>query len=275
MKNHIRVVFAALLAAILCGVAWQVLPPRDPLFHGKPESFWITNIVYGGPDEQTKQWQEFGPDGVWVLIRWLNRANHPLERAYRKTYRQLSPRLPGGLLRLLPAPRMDSGRLTRVVVVELLSKLGRVAKIATPAVAGALQDEDPTIRMGAINFFTWPEDDNCLLNRLEPNEKRKLLPAFIQDLQDSGNWGVRNNAALALRYYSEQRETITPQLRKALKDPAPQVRLMAAEALNRVTPATITNAKGVPTVIEILKNPDAQIAVRAAYKDGFHKKISF
>jgi hypothetical protein len=264
MKNLTRIVCAALLVAILCTVAWLVLPPRDPLFHGKPESAWITNIVYNGPDEQTRLWQEFGPDGVQVLIRGLNRANHPLARAYRKTYVRICLRLPGGLRRFLPAPRMDSGRVTRMCVVDLISRLGRVAENATPAMAKTLQDEAPSVRQLAMNYFTDTEDEHCRLNRLDMNEKKKLLPNFIRDLQDSSNSGLRNNAALALRYYPEQRKTITPVLQKALKDPAPQVRLLAAEALNRIAPDTIVSAKAVPVVIEVLKNPDDQVAYRAA-----------
>jgi HEAT repeat protein len=264
MKNLTRMVLAALFVAILCTVAWLALPQRDPVFHGKPESAWITNIVYNGPDEQTKQWQEFGPDGVQVLIRGLNKAKHPLERAYRITYSKLSSKLPGGLLRLLPNPRADSGRATRMSVVELIAKLGKVADIATPAMARTLEDDEASIGQLAINYFTDTEDEHCRLNRLDKNEKRKLLPSFIRDVQDSGNWGLRNNAALALRFYPEQREAITPVLEKALKDTAPQVRLLAADALNRIAPDTIVSAKAVPAVIEILKNPDDQIAYRAA-----------
>jgi HEAT repeat protein len=264
MKKLTRIAFAVVLLAILCIVAWLFLPARDPLFQGKPESAWITNIVYNGSDEQTKQWQDFGTEGVRVLVRGLNKARHPLERSYRNTYRKLSSKLPGGLLRLLPDPRADSGRATRMSVVELVAKLGIVADIATPAMARTLEDDEPSIRQLAINYFTDTEDEHCRLNRLEKNEKKKLLPSFIRDAQDSGNWGLRNNAVMALRYYPEQREAVTPVLQNALNDKQPQVRLVAADALNHVAPDTIMSAKAVPAIIEDLKNPDDQIAYRAA-----------
>jgi hypothetical protein len=104
MKPRRRALLLALLLIVAGGLAWWLWPEPDPLFHGKPESAWIKSIEYNGSDEQTKQWREFGPEGVRVLIRGLEKADRPWERLYRKTYRQLAPRLPFGLARLLPAP---------------------------------------------------------------------------------------------------------------------------------------------------------------------------
>ena len=56
---------------------------HDPLFRGKPESEWIKNLKYAD-DEQVKEWQAYGEEGVQVLIRGLNKANCPGERAYRR-----------------------------------------------------------------------------------------------------------------------------------------------------------------------------------------------
>ena len=51
---------------------------------------------------------------------------------------------------------------------------------------------------------------------------------------------------------------------KALQDPAPQVRLLAAEALNCVAPDAAEKAGAISVVIEVLKDPDDQVAYRAA-----------
>jgi len=125
MKKSRRIGFAVLLVAILGAVVWSVLPRRDPVFHGKSENSWIKEIEYNGPDEQTRIWREFGPEGIRVLVRGLEAANHPVERTYRKVYRQMWRVLPGRLMGLLPAPRMDSGRSTRMRVVALLSRLAK------------------------------------------------------------------------------------------------------------------------------------------------------
>jgi HEAT repeat protein len=259
-----------LLVVLFCGLIWLFVCPRDPLFHGKPESVWIRGIDYGvslstaDDQAQIKQWVDFGPEGVRVLARALDKADHPIQRRYRQTYRQLSTRLPGALMRLLPAPPQDSTHGTRMCVISLLSRMGKDAMAATPTVSRALKDESPSVRQTAISFFTSPENENSLLNQMDKKEKRKLLPDFTHALEDNSNWGLRNNAALALRYYSEQRQIVAPVLVKALQDPVPLVRVVAAEALNRVDPDAAEKAGAIAVVIEVLKDPDDQVAYRAA-----------
>jgi len=264
MQPRRRMVLVTLLLAVAGGLVWRLWPEPDPIFHGKPESAWIKGIEYNGSDEQTKQWREFGPEGVRVLIRGLKKADRPWERFYRGAYQRLAPRLPFGLARLLPAPQDDSGRATRMCVISLLSRLGKDAMAAAPAVARALDDEAAAVRQIAIGFFNDTEDDNCLLNKLDPKLKQRLLPAFIRAMQDTGDWGLRNNAALALRYYPEQAQVVVPVLVKGLQDPIPAVRLLAAVALNRVDPDAATKAGAVLVVTSVLKDPDDQVAHRAA-----------
>lgn len=260
-----RITVAGLLILTLIGLVWVWLPRSAPdrLFRGKPESDWIAHLSYWD-DEQVKQWRGFGPEGVRVLIRGLDKANRLLERTYRKTYRAIASKLPFGLAHLLPVP-VDSTRKTRMDVVALLSSLGNDARIAVPAMGRALKDEDPDVRAWAISFFTSTEDEHALLNQLDKRQKRKLLPSLIEALQDNTpSWSVRNNAALALRYYPEEARAVAPALAKALQDPIPQVRLLAAAALLRVDAEVARKTGAVRVVINILKDPDAQVASRAA-----------
>ena len=128
-------------------------------------------------------------------------------------------------------------------VVDLLSRLSKDAKLATPAMSRALNDEDHSVRQIAITFFTWGEDEHCLLNQMEAGAKRDLLPAFIRAMQDA-NPGVRNNAAIALRYYPEEARTVVPVLVKALEDPVPKVRQLAGDALKRIDPTAAAKPDG-------------------------------
>ncbi len=259
-----------LLVILVGGLIWLFAYPRDPLFHGKPESVWIKGIAYGMSlseaenQAQIKQWVDFGPEGVRVLARGVEKADHPIQRRYRRIYRQLSAGLPGALLRLLPAPGplLTGGPPSNVI--DLLWRMGKDAKLATPAVARALKYEDNGVRQVAIIFFTSPENEDALLNQMDNKAKGKLLPDFIRAVEDNSNSGLRNNAALALRYYPEQRQIVVPVLVKALQDPVPQVPLVASEALNRVDPDTAEKAGAIFVVIEVLKNPDDQVAYRAA-----------
>jgi hypothetical protein len=222
------------LGLLLAGgsIVWLVVRPRDPLFHGKPESYWIEHLSYRD-EEQVKQWREFGSDGVDVLVRALYGASRPTDRVYRSVYRNMARILPRGVMRLLPAPRTDLTRSTRMNVIDLLSRLSKDAKQATPVMARALRDEDHSVRQIAITFFTSGEDENCLLNQMEPGAKRDVLPEFIRAMQDP-NEGLRNNAAIALRYYPEEAKVVVPILTKALQDPAPKVRQLAADALKKI-----------------------------------------
>ena len=265
MTSKRRLLLIALFAVVLGGLAWLLMPEPDPLFHGKPESVWIKSIVYNGDENQTRQWREFGPEGVRVLARAVDKADHPIQRVYRKVYRRFAAMLPGFLVRLLPDPRpvLRSGPPTSVIL--LLSRLGKNAQLAAPAVARALRSEDRGVRQSAISFFTWGEDENALLNHMEQKEKRRLLPDFIRAVETKiDDWGLRNNAALALKYYPEEAKIVTPVLIKALQDSSPWVRQCAAESLNRIAPELVTKAGVVPIVIRVLKDPDDQIAWRAA-----------
>jgi len=272
-----RIVLFTIFVALLAGLVWLLWPPPDPLFHGKPESEWIKGIANGlslsESENQEQRWRDFGPDGVLVLARALDRSDRPLERTYRRVYRRLSAVLPGFLVRLLPAPRPIVTAGPPSIVINLLSRLGRDAKPAAPAVARVLKSDDAGVRQIAISFFTSLENEDALLNQLPERQKRKLLPEFIRAVEDKGNnWGLRNNAALALRYYSEQRDVVAPVLVQALQDSSPWVRQCAAESLNRVAPDVIGRARVVPTVIGVLKDPNDQIAWRAASLLGEMRK---
>lgn len=240
-----------------------MLRPRDPMFRGEPESYWIKHLSYGD-EEQVKEWRAYGPAGVRLLIGALRRADHPSARFYRRAYRQLARVLPGVLLRALPQPHTDSTRSTRMRITYLLCRLGNDATAATPEMARALHDEDASVRGIAITFFTDGEDQNAPLNHMDKKIKAGLLPDFLRALQDNGNWGLRNNAAVALGYYPEEKQVVVPALAKVLKDPKLSVRQSAAESLYRVAPDQVIGAGVIPVVIGIMKNPDNQIAFRAA-----------
>lgn len=248
-------------AVVLWLVAGHVFPANnDRIFRGRPETVWIKELKYSD-DEQVNQWRAYGEVGVQVLIRGLERANHPGERAYRK----LSRKLPGLVRGWLPSPKDDSTRSTRMCLVSLLSSLGNDAKSATPIMIQTVSsDEDDSVRQSAINFFTTSEDERCLLNQLPATEKNRLLPGLMRDLQNTQNWGLRNNAANALRWFPEQRAILAPVLVSTLQDPQVQVRLLAASALNRVDPDTAKRAGAASVVIAITKDPDDQVASRAA-----------
>jgi len=129
--------------------------------------------------------------------------------------------------------------------------------------ARLLHDEDESVSQIAMGFFNSSEDEHALLNRLEPREKRRLLPEFLR-LSQARNWGTRNNAFIALRYYREQAPEVVPALIPALRDPIAQVRLLAADTLRRLDPAAAKKYGAISVLIPIMQDPDGQVAYRAA-----------
>jgi hypothetical protein len=249
---------AAVLALAL-GLGHFALSNPTRLFRGKPESEWIRKLKYWD-DPQVAEWRGYGEEGVQVLIRGLKNANRPGERAYRR----LNRALPAFLRQWLPSPKPDSTRSTRMCLVSLLASLAKDARSATPVMIWTVtNDEDDSVRQGALNYFNSTEDENCLLNQLPPAQKQALLPALLSAMQNPANWGLRNNAAISLRWFPEKRDVVAPVLVKALQDPQPQVRLLAAEALNRVAPDVAAKAGTTAVLVVIAKHPDDQIAHRA------------
>jgi len=251
---------ATLLAAVLAALGWFLLPAGDPIFHGKRESEWLTNIVYGESKARIQQWRDFGPEGLRVLERGLEPGRG---YRYRQFYRRYAYKLPRFMLNLLPSPATDKSYSTRMCVISLLSEMDTNAWPAWRAAARALEDEQDGVRQSAISFFTQREDDSALLNRMPPRDKKSLLPRFLRGLEDPSNWGLRNNAAIALRYYPEERQVVAPALAKALADAQPQVRLIAADSLNRIDPIAASRAGVVKVLAAIVVHPDDQIAGRA------------
>ena len=138
-KSGWRLIAVLGLGIILIGcLALVALAPRELFFHGKPESQWITNIVYGMSlsedqnKEQVQRWRDFGPEGLRVLERGLA-PNRGL--TYQKLYGRLASILPGPTLRLLPAPPPKTVGGTRHIVMDLLCRMGKDAYPAWPAVA--------------------------------------------------------------------------------------------------------------------------------------------
>src|SRR5262245_11453802 len=170
---------ATLAAGLLAAVVWLLMQDRDGMFHGKRESEWITNIVYGmqlSEDQskaQVQQWRDFGEEGLRILERGLDRSRG---YRYRKFHRRYALKLPGFVRGGLPPPAMDASFGTRMCVLSLLCRMEKDAWPAWRAAARALEDENDFVRQWAINFFTGHEDESSFLNHMPAPDKKGVLP---------------------------------------------------------------------------------------------------
>jgi HEAT repeat protein len=95
-------------------------------------------------------------------------------------------------------------------------------------------------------------------------DKKTLLPLFLRALETARSCGPRNNAALALRYYGDEKALVIPALTSALSDTEPYVRLTAAESLNHVDAEAASRAGVVKVLGVLVTDADDQIGGRAA-----------
>ncbi len=268
-KRSLIWIVAILVALIITAISWINVPPPDLVFRGQLESVWIANLRYSD-EKQLKEWRTYGPEGVRVLIRGMENAQRPWERKYRETYRKI----PSKLQRLFPNPRQDSTRSPRTRMVALISRLDKDADAATPVMVQALGDENDSVRQLTINFFThvtYGVEKKARLDRIDKAIKKEILPRFIAGLQDS-NYGLRNNALIALRYYPEEKSAVTAAVIPLLKDPEAMVRIRAVETLHLVNPEATVAAGAVTEALKILNHPDDQIAHQGARTLGEMQK---
>lgn len=253
----IFVVLAVGFVALAFWFSGARLSSEDRMFRGKLESEWIKELKYND-DEQAKEWKAFGEEGISVLLRGLELAQPPGERAYRGLYRKVPMRVRGWL----PNPKQDETRGTRHCIVDRLIDVGQESPRVVPVmIRTVLKDENESIRQSAIAYFITSNDDQMLGNRLSPEQKLALLPGLLRavEKEESG----AHNAVILLRFYGEQAEVVAPVLVKALKDKEPSVRAYAAEALNRIAPEMANREGATQVLIEVGNDPDDQVAHRA------------
>jgi hypothetical protein len=252
MKKHRHAVAAALLLAVVVVGILFLRRPDEPTFRGKPESFWITNIVYHGPSEQIDQWLGFGAEGVQLLTRYLDQETG-WRRTYRKAYRLHAAKLPQVIVRPFPVP--DDNRSTRMRVLNLLSSMTsrdtNTARLAEPAIARAMADENPALRQNAVGSY----EGQILRTQIRPGLKKARLNEFLRLAEDDNHW-VRGNAAVVLYYFPEEAARIVPVLIRILSEPHPHLQLTIARSLARVDREAAAKA-GVATIAAgHLKDPE-------------------
>lgn len=263
------IVFAVTIAVTATLLATR--PPTDGMFRGKLESEWIKEVKYYD-EQQAEQWKEFGSEGVDVLIRGLRRAERPRERLYRKWYRNITRFLVADLhvpvqwTGILPEPRMDETAAERHRIVSLLSLMDEVAYPAAPSMIKSLRDEALSIQQSAIGYFNGSEGEHTPLDHLSQDDREivfdYLIAAVAQTNQNSIQH-LRNNAALALRYFPNRKTDSVPALLGAIPNTSSGTSASVIETLLLVDPAQSGNSNVVDVLIAVLNDLDDQVAYRA------------
>jgi hypothetical protein len=142
MRKWLCIALAIMLASILGGVGWLLLRPsgREPIYAGKPESYWLQSLGKGA--WQAADSQKLGSDTVPVLVKALERR----EGVLRSSYLSMWPRLPDWLKGHLTKPT-DTALVGRLTATMQLTKMGKAAQPAIPQLIIILRkDHDDLLR---------------------------------------------------------------------------------------------------------------------------------
>jgi hypothetical protein len=95
MKQRPAIFWGVVCLALMAAMAvWQCTPPApvDPVYHGKPASYWLSQ-VYSTPNqsEAIQAFRELGTNADPILATAFRSARSPWRRAYMKFYRHLPP----------------------------------------------------------------------------------------------------------------------------------------------------------------------------------------
>lgn len=131
MRKRIRSLLVVLLFAVLGGLAWQVLRPREPVYQGRPISYWIdhTGEISLAGNASIGEWNgpQLDSNAVPFLVKALQTRDGRLGAAYRNAWL----RSPLFVRKLLPRPIW-----VRAVPVSAAQALGQLGKDAKPAIPG-------------------------------------------------------------------------------------------------------------------------------------------
>jgi hypothetical protein len=189
MRKRFRIVLAILIVAITGGVTWLALRPREPVYLGKPMSFWVNSLdaynPYGAPSDYgifEKNRHLLGTNAVTIVIRALEKRD-PHGQAI---YERVLARLPAWLGRQLPGPVYTAS--LRGHALDMFSMLTTDAKPAIPALIRILKEDQDELHRTKAVF--------CLENLGRGN--KAATKALIQALNDK-DWNVRLVSTNALK----------------------------------------------------------------------------
>jgi HEAT repeats len=262
MKHRPQYAILSLIGFVAAAVVLMVmLRPDEPVYNGKPLSFWVDRVRKSGADQaQARQAiRQVGPTAIPFILQQI-RHQDPLDQ---KVYRAVWSKLPGYVQRRLPKPLpepLDAGRFkhqvasilsslgqpalprlrtalrvgnsdVRFVTVLAIGSIGPKAEETIPAVTKLVNDPDGTVRVQAI----------FALMTLGPNRKT-AIPALIAALHDN-NQGpkpghtvyVRECAAFTLGEIGPEARSAIPELTKMLTHTNSYTREAAAESLWRIS----------------------------------------
>ncbi|MDB6112696.1 MAG: repeat-containing protein, partial [Pedosphaera sp.] len=209
-----RIVLVVLLLAVAGGLAWQASRQREPMYQGKPLSYWLggydspplTNVTPSQADAAVRQ---LGTNAFPVLFRRLQQR----DSEFRITIMRL---LQKQHVISIPVAPPDQN----YAAVQGFDALGPQASNAVLRLIEVFDSDPHPFPQQAVPV---------ILRRIGPSA-RQAIPALLRGMTHT-NATVRNNAICAIHQIRAEPKVVVPALMKCLNDPDIFVRAQAARAL--------------------------------------------
>jgi HEAT repeat protein len=292
MRKRFRVGIALLLVAVIGGVTWLVLRPREPWYHGKPLSFWVIRCNYPkwngqGFIDLQEALQATGTNSIPTLLRMLRRKDSVLTLkllALAKSQHVISisyipasaqnvaaaygiAKLGSNAWNAVPALteiyQQDISESSQSSAAYALGELGPAASMAVPALLRGVDDTNSMVRYTALHtlgkIHAQPESVvPVLIQCLLRNDQRYRQGALLD----------REGATLALGKFGPDAAKAVPALTLALQDamaaPPTSARspiCLAAETLGLIGPPAVS---AIPVLTTLLDRPEPFVRGQAA-----------
>lgn len=239
MGNRWRVSIIILASSVLmAGAAWQVLRPREPVFEGKPLSFWLqgydpTRGTEPGNQKADEVLSKVGTNAIPTLLRMLSTGDPPfilklkalVHRQHFITFRR------------------RTAVNQHFQAVKAFQRLGSNAKIAVPALI-QIYEQNPS----AVSQIETAHALGSIGPAASP-----AVPTLLRGMTNL-DANVRQETASVLGQIHTDPALVVPVLTNSLRDPSFSVRIAALNALGAFGPDAKSAA---PSLLPLLNDPDS------------------
>lgn len=250
MRNKRRIIVAILLVAVLAGLTWEALRPREPVYQGKPLSVWLDKYSKSflntegefpaPPSESAKALRvsaetailQIGTNAIPTLIKMLRAKDSALKSWVLALIKEQS------LIHFHPHSDDDYHWMAVFGFVAL----GQVAEPAVPELINLLSDQDSNIRMVAASSLG-----------AIGSSAHGAVPALLRRLNDQ-NKAVRMSSATALGKIHSDATLVVPALIHELHQ-LPKSTIVHGEVVKSLGEFGVQAKAAVPDITTMLSDP--------------------
>jgi hypothetical protein len=262
MRKRAKIALAALLAAVLAVVGWQVLRPqeREPVYQGKGLREWLAENGYAWARQDAHAQEitqaairHIGTNAIPILLDMLRRKDSSLVSILIPFWDRhiMSSHYPLPAWVRCPSWYQNKALVFNLRALKGFEVLGADARQAVPAL---IEIYDRNISPDS------QQSTSRALIAIGPEAARAAVPSFVRQAANPDP-RVRLSAVWALGDVHAEPSRVVPALVKALSDTNASVRTLAALSLDQVGFAA---KPAVPALLQRLSDPDAQVRRIAA-----------